>query len=483
MIRGAGPALETYWVRRSDAVAFMPGFAAFVGGSVDPDDAELPLDGAADPADHALRACAIREAFEETGVLLALTTGAPEAAQLHEARGRLLAGSVTFSALAREHGWRFRADALEPAGRWQTPAFAAVRFDTSYFLARVPAGQEPEIRVGELASGEWIRPAAALERYRAGDVAFAAPILHTLDALAKGEDQLAARLREAPARVGQPVRRIEIKWGVVLHPMKTRPLPPATHTNAYLIGERDVALVDPGSNDPAELDVLDRLIASLAPEGRRLSLIILTHHHADHAAGAAALRERYNIPIAAHRAAKRHVPVDLELPDGHHLKLGADSHDWTLRVLHTPGHTRDSLCLLHERTGSLFSGDLVPGGRGTVIIDPPDGDMSQYVESLRRLLRERVEVIFPGHGSPQGGAARRIQGLIDHRLERERKVLEALTAELQPLEALVPKAYADTPQDLWKYAERSLLAHLLKLGEEGKARREGESWRRHVKAT
>jgi glyoxylase-like metal-dependent hydrolase (beta-lactamase superfamily II) len=113
-----------------------------------------------------------------------------------------------------------------------------------------------------------------------------------------------------------------------------------------------------------------------------------------------------------------------------------------------------------------------------VIVDPPDGDMGAYVASLERLLREPVETLFPGHGSPQGGAMRRIRWLIAHRLEREAKVLAALTDDAVPLGALVERAYADTPRELWRYAERSLLAHLLKLEAEGRATRDGERWRR-----
>jgi len=152
-------------------------------------------------------------------------------------------------------------------------------------------------------------------------------------------------------------------------------------------------------------------------------------------------------------------------------------------VLHTPGHTRGHLCLLHPRTGSLFCGDHIPGGTGTVIIDPPEGNMAAYMRSLARLLEEPIETLFPGHGSPQGAAKRRIEWLISHRRKREALVLAALAEEPEPLEALVKRAYRDTPPELWKYAERSLLAHLEKLEAEGRAvraegRESGERWAR-----
>jgi 8-oxo-dGTP pyrophosphatase MutT (NUDIX family) len=157
LVRGHGRDLEAFWVRRSDAVTFMPGFEAFIGGSADPDDRELPIEGATDPHDRMLRACALREAFEEAGVLGGLGTPTP-LGNLAEARRRLLAGEATFSALAREHGWRFRGDALVSAGRWQTPPFAVARFDTVYFLLRMPDGQQASVHPGALARGEWTRP-------------------------------------------------------------------------------------------------------------------------------------------------------------------------------------------------------------------------------------------------------------------------------------------------------------------------------------
>src|SRR5262245_57384431 len=234
LLRDSGPALQAFWVKRSDGVGYMAGFQAFLGGKVIPEDREVEMAGAESEEDRVFRVCAVREAFEEAGVLLALDpeSRAPAPAALADARQRLLANEAAFAALARAHGWRFRAEALTFAGRWTTPAFASMRFDTSFFLARVPDGQEPRIIEGELASGEWIAPDDALECWRRGEATFAAPILHTMRALAEcDEASLATRLASAPAESAQPVRRIELKWGIVLHPMKTRPLPPATHTN------------------------------------------------------------------------------------------------------------------------------------------------------------------------------------------------------------------------------------------------------------
>jgi len=472
LLRGEGDSLETFWVRRSETVSYMPGFRAFPGGNVNREDATLEIEGLDEGQDRTLRACLVREAFEETGILL--TRSAP-GGDLERARARLLAGAVLFPELAREHGWRFRADTLTPAGRWVSPAFAALRFETTFFLARVPWDQKPSVLPGELESGEWVSPIVALQRWQAGNETFAAPLLYTLIALAEGEKGLAERMSGYPETHGHPVRRIELKWGIVLHPMKTRPLPPATHTNAYLVGDREMALIDPGSDDPEELKRLFDLVELLASDDRHVKLVLLTHHHPDHVAGLAAVRKRYGAKVAAHAETARHVNVDFTLADGDVVPLAPGKADWTLRALHTPGHTRGHLCFLHPRTGSLFTGDHVTGA-GTVIIDPPEGDMAEYVRSLERLLNEPVTTLFPAHGSPQAAARRRIQGLIAHRFERETKVVAALAAGAAAPRELVERAYQDTPRDLWGYAERSLLAHLIKLESEGRARRDGERW-------
>ena len=480
LVRGHGASLETFWVRRGDAVPIQPGFMAFVGGKVEPHDAEVELPDVTDDAERAARACAIREALEEAGLLVGLADGVPPPppAVLDDARRRLLAGSVTLAALAREHGWRFDGASLGFAGRWQTPPFAPVRFDTLYILARVPAGQQPSIVPGELAEGEWIGAGEAIRRWREGTVTFVAPILWALRSMLEGDVGLAARLADAPRRAATPARLIEMQYGVVLHAMPTRPLPPATHTNAYFVGESELALVDPGSGQPEALAELFAVADALASEGRRVKTIVLTHHHPDHTCGVAACRERFGAPVAGHVALSPHLPLDLVVGDGDAIALAPGVGTWDLEVLATPGHTRDSISLWLPRIGAFFCGDLVPGGPGSVVIDPPDGDMAGYMASLERVAALAPRTLYPAHGSPTGAVARRVRALAKHRTERERRVLAALGADPQALGELVPRVYDDTPRELWSWAERSLLAHLLWLEQRGEAARDGERWRR-----
>lgn len=478
LVRGHGPEIEVYWVRRSESVPFQPGFMAFPGGKVDVADAAFEVPGVSDDFERAARVCAVREALEETGVLVA-HDGAVDATGVAAARTALLEGRATLADVVREHGWSLAPESLTFAGRWQTPVFAPVRFDTLFFLCRLPAGQEPSILPGELASGEWVKPLDALDRYRRGQLTFAAPILWTLVALAEGEEGLAERIAQGPERAGRPVRRVELQWGVILHAMRTKPLPPALYTNAYLIGEKEMALVDPGGAEPDDLRDLFALADHLASEDRQVKMIVVTHHHPDHIGGVQACRERFHAKVVGHRLLARHVPLDVVARDGDWLPLAPGIDDWTLQVLETPGHTRDSISLWHRKRRALFCGDLLPGGAGTVVIDPPDGDMSTYLASLERCLELDPVTLFPAHGSPSGAAAKRIRGLIRHRLDREEKVVTALVDAGEPvsLADLVPVVYADTPRELWGFAERSLLAHLEKLERDGRARRADERWR------
>jgi ribonuclease/clavin/mitogillin len=480
LVRGHGRDLEVFWVRRSDAVPFQPGFMAFPGGKVDGADATFEVPGVSDDFERAARVCAVREALEETGVLVAHDGGAtPES--IAAAREALLEGTATLADVVREHGWTLAPETLTFAGRWQTPVFAPMRFDTLFFLCRLPEGQWPTILPGELASGEWVRPLEGLDRYRHGELTFAAPILWTLIALAEGEEGLAARIAEGPVRATTPVRRIELQWGVVLHAMPTKPLPPARHTNAYLIGEKELALVDPGSGEPEALRELFALTDHLASEGRRVTMVVVTHHHPDHTGGVAACRERFGARVVGHAELAAHLPVDVVVKDGDWLPLAPGLNDWELQVLETPGHSRDSISLWHPGRRALFVGDLLPGGAGTVVIAPPDGNMTDYLDTLERCAALGPQTLWPAHGSPTGAAVRRIRALIQHRLAREARVLAALGGEPTTTHELVREVYADTPQELWVWAEQSLLAHLEKLEHEGRAERHGAGWRTAVR--
>lgn len=237
-------------------------------------------------------------------------------------------------------------------------------------------------------------------------------------------------------------------------------------TNTYVVrdlaGQGGAVVVDPG---PEISEHLDR-IAAAARDAGGLRTILITHGHADHVAGAAALRERTGAPVLAH--SREGSPVaDRTLADDETVPVGGR----TLRVVATPGHRFDHLAFLLEDAGALFAGDLV-AGTGTVVINPPEGDLFEYLASLRRLRALDLRLILPAHGPAIADPGALLDYYIAHREERERQVMTALAAGPATVPELVSAIYADVDPALHPVAARSVLAHLLKLEREGRATRE-----------
>lgn len=233
-------------------------------------------------------------------------------------------------------------------------------------------------------------------------------------------------------------------------------------TNTYLIGERDLVVVDPGPDDPAHLDA----VAAAAEGYGRIRAIVVTHHHSDHAPGARGLAERTGAVVLGYEERESYTP-DRRLHEGELVTLG----DLPVRALHTPGHAADHLCYLVEQPERLlFSGDHIMGG-STVVIAPPDGDMADYLASLDRLIGERpgFDAIVPGHGPVLADPIAILTGYRSHRLAREAAVLEALAGRREAtVEELVAAVYTDVPEILHPVARYSVWAHLRKLREEGR---------------
>ena len=239
---------------------------------------------------------------------------------------------------------------------------------------------------------------------------------------------------------------------------------PMTHhgTNTWLIdGPEGITVIDPGPDDAAHR-------AAIMAAGT-IAHILLTHTHADHLAGAPALRAATGAPVAgwAKPWDGSFVP-DVPLADGD-IAAG-------LLVLHTPGHASDHVCFAQPGMGVLFSGDHVMAW-STSIVSPPDGDMAAYMASLRLLLARDDRLYLCGHGPPLPAPAPLVRGMLNHRAAREAAVLAALGRGPATPDALVTGMYAGLAEHLVPAARRSVLAHLIKLGREGRAMEDGASWR------
>jgi hydroxyacylglutathione hydrolase len=247
-----------------------------------------------------------------------------------------------------------------------------------------------------------------------------------------------------------------------------------TGTNTWIVGATDLAVIDPGPDDPAHLQAI---LAAVGP-GQRIGCILVTHAHLDHSALAPRLAARTGAPVHAFGKATEGrsalmtrlvsgLPIggegldlaftpDRRLADGDSLA----GPDWAFAAIHTPGHLGGHLCLALGAT--LFSGDHVMGW-STSIVSPPDGDMGAYMASLHRLTERRWTRFLPGHGDPVDHPDRRLAELIAHRLGREAQILAVLAQGPARIPALTARIYADIPRHLLPAAERNVLSHLIDL--------------------
>ena len=479
--RGPRADPEVLVVRRSPRLRFFGGYWAFPGGVVDPCD----HDGDPD-ADEAHRRCALRELVEEVGLAPAGAEGA-----LRERDGLLDREDDAAGARVRAllDGAPGVLDLARPFARLTTPPFAPVLYRTRFLHVEAAEGFEPSIIEGELVDGEFVSPAVLLDAWRRGDRLVAPPVLYMLEQLQElGLErflvEMDARSAELEAGRLHPIRNVP---GILMAPLRTRTLPPATTTSAYLVGEQRLFVVDPAPTEASEQQRLFDLIDERCAGGAELVGVLVTHHHPDHVGAVEATARRYDAPVLAHAETLSRLSLDVEntrpLADGVELPLGAapdGSPGWLLTAHHTPGHAPGHLIFRESRYGAVVAGDLV-STVSTIVIDPPEGHLATYLRSLERTLELVSDggVLHPAHGPVASDGPRLLRRYLEHRERREESLARALGEEAAPEDALLPRVYADVDEALHPIAARSLRAGLEKLAEEGRAEEVATgSWRR-----
>lgn len=480
---------EVLLVDRNPKLVFFGGYQAFPGGTLDPEDALVPVENAADPENRlgddysTFVAAAARELFEETGVWLGRGNDRSPGS-LPERRRRMLAGEVTFHEILSEKGQYLDARDFTPLCRITTPPFTPRRYDTWFFHCRVPPGASVEIVSGELVSGGFANPKDALDRWKRGEVLIVPPVVILLGGLATLDHEAFVRWtrRFTDSYARGELHHVYFTPGVLLAPLQTPTRPPATHTNTYLIGEETVYLVDPAPVDPVEQEKLWSLLDEIVAEGRSLNGILLTHYHPDHVGAVAECQRRYRLTVRAHRDTMAKLDrIDFAdwVEDAEVLDLG-NSPDgrsgWKLRAYHVPGHAPGHLAFQESRYQALVLGDLI-STLSSILIDPRDGHLATYLKSLQLLESVAEGMVYPGHGPPAREGRKAIQVALHHRQLRETQLLGALSREPQSVDALVSKVYHDVEEGLWELAGRSLTSGLIKLQEEGRVEKNEGGYR------
>ncbi len=467
LVNGDGADAETLFIRRSDKLRFMPGHHAFPGGRIDPGEPTSCVNGAPDEDEAVAIHAAVREVFEETGILC-VRGQLPRRDTLATARRAHLAGELEFDQILEDYGLHIEASEFTPAGLWITPKMVPIRFHTRYYLHRFTGEPWQELIEGEVDEVAWHRPAAMRRRWRSGEVMLPAPVAFVLQHLAELPcAEALAQLRKTAHVTPDTPGRIEYQCGINVIPLRAPALPPSTHTNCIAIGEREIILIDPGSPYPDQLDLLAGQIDELVAGGGRLIAVIASHAHPDHIGGIPFVRDRYGVPVWAHKATAGRVDfrIDRKLADGERITLSGDP-DWVVRCLHTPGHDPGHLCFIEESTRTLLVCDMIAQQGSIIVSADHGGDMTQYIESLKRLKGESFDSMIPAHGFSIVDPLAKIQEYIDHRVMREDKVKAALAEGRRTLDELVASAYDDTDPKIWPLAKHSLKAHLIRLGVE-----------------
>jgi glyoxylase-like metal-dependent hydrolase (beta-lactamase superfamily II)/8-oxo-dGTP pyrophosphatase MutT (NUDIX family) len=472
--RDGSNGVEVLLGRRAESMPAFPGYWAFPGGGLSRVDKlaveELTqLDG----PNAAAIAAIMREVVEELGFACAdgkiVVVG-------EDARNLVVADKANWLPQVKQGKIPCDTSGIRHISSRTTPPFGPVLFENTFLHIHGGSSQEvpqPSI-VGqtEFVEFTWQSAEQLLAKWKTHEMKIAPPVVTLLMQLKRtltqfdGNMELSAEEMEKQ-QIGR--RSILFAYGVEVVPVKTATLPPADHTNSYLIGdpEGDFVLVDPAAR---MREGMETLAIAVERHNGNLIAIVFTHPHSDHLGDFDLLREAFDVPMWGSQQTSEQIPCQRILHDGETLQLG--NQKW--QVLQTPGHHPGHICLLGD--AGLVAGDMV-AGIGTILIPPSEGDMDKYLHQLQRLIDLEPHLIFPSHGPVIPLPEKKLKYYLNHRSARHQRVLDAVAAGNSKLAQISRIAYQDSPDAHPLLAQDQTLSHLLSHQRSGKVVVENNNWK------
>ena len=470
--RNSGQEMEILLCHRVSEVPSFPDFWAFPGGGISRVDREAAKDNPSwfsEREDRESLIALLREMLEEVGIAPDGSGGFQNVQveiidQVNEIKSEWakLVSEGTLSI-----------DNFNPSLITQrtTPPVAPIRHrNRFYHVATGDASIEPRLPSGltEFDEFQWWKPNELLEAWLSHEVKLPPPQVTLIrDIVEIGFSELANN-----PRIGY--HRIEYANGVELVPIPTNTLPPATHTDCYVLGHPGGSriLVDPAARSIEALEILRKKVAEIEQSGSKIIATVFTHKHPDHIGDLSEISKFYQAPIFASKETLSVLPKcesDRILSEGDVIKI--DDEKWS--VIETHGHCPGHICLVGE--AGIISGDNAVLF-GTILVPSSDGNMNQYLAGLERLRDLDPSLLFPGHGPMVANPRRLLTRYLKHRKQRHLKVLNAVKSTDGNLDSITIQAYSDTPDAHPNLARDQAYSHLLALEENGNIRRENDKW-------
>lgn len=471
LTRDGPDGVEVLLGRRAESMRAFPGYWAFPGGGVSRTDheGEAFVQNTTSGSTSSVVAV-VREMSEELGVV---PNGSSTTVVDAGLRKTILEDKLAFINALKQETLVTNTSELRHISSRTTPPFGPMQFENTFYHLHI-GNQEfnPSTDMQtEFTAFEWMRPSDMLSRWKMHEIRVAPPVVTLLMEVERTLRHFDGNIVRAAEDLQkrQPGRRsILFAHGVEVVPVKTATLPPADHTNAYLVGdpEGEFVLVDPACR---MREGMEQLAEAVDRHHGDLIAILFTHSHGDHIGDMDLLREAFDVPVWGSEYTSKTVHCDRILADGEILQLG--NQEWT--VLITPGHHPGHICLLSK--AGLVAGDMV-AGIGTILIPPGTGDMDLYIEQLQRLRDMKPHLMFPSHGPVISLPEKTLTYYIKHRKERHQRVLDAVDSGLTTVSEISVQAYANTPDAHPGLAQDQTLAHLLSHERSGRVQQTGQGW-------